>query len=136
MTEGAGAGAGGLGARVGAIMGSLRNRRGTLGRAMSGEGELVARAKLAMARADSVQQLLGSSETSLGRFRRDSTLAATIGDIQNELSIVGALLAEPRGTAGRMVQDSAIVAGVAEVRREMSALLADVKKRPFRYLSF
>lgn len=136
MTEGIGAGASGLGARAGAIVANLRNGRGTLGRAMSGDGALVARAKLAMARADSVRELLGSSRTSLGRFRRDSTLAATVGDIRNELSIVGALLAEPRGTAGRMVQDSAIVAGVADVQREMSALLADLKKRPFRYLSF
>lgn len=136
MSEGAPPGAAETGARLGRIAGSLRNGRGTLGRAMSGQGALVARARLAMARADSVRQLLASGNTSLGRFRRDSTLAATIGEIRDELSIVGALLEEPRGTLGRLGRDSAIVAGVAEVQEEMSVLLADVKRRPFRYLGF
>lgn len=125
-----------LGARVGSIAASLRGGRGTLGLAMGGEGALVARARQAMAGADSVRQLLASERTSLGRFRRDSTLAATVADVRNELSIVVALLEEPRGTAGRMVRDSAIVMALADVEREMAALFADLKQRPFRYLSF
>lgn len=123
-------------ARVGSIVASLQRRRGTLGLAMGGDGVLIARAREAMARADSVRQLLASPNTSFGRFRRDSTLAATVADIRNELAIVAALMEEPRGTAGRMVRDSAIVVGLADVQREMAALLADLKQRPFRYLSF
>jgi hypothetical protein len=94
------------------------------------------RARVAMSRADSVQQLLGSSRHSLGRFRRDSTLAADVAEIRNELTIVRALLAEPRGTLGRAARDSALIAGMAAVEREMGALLADVKRRPLRYLAF
>ena len=136
MAEGAPPGAAEVGSRLGRLAGSLRNGRGTLGKAMGGRGALVARARLAMARADSVRQLLASGSTSLGRFRRDSTLAETIGEIRDELSIVGALLEEPRGTLGRLGRDSALVAGVAEVQEELSVLLADVKRRPFRYLGF
>lgn len=125
-----------VGARVGAIASSVRGRRGTIGLALGGDRALVARAQEAMARADSIRQLLASRNTSFGRFRRDSTLASTVADIRNELSIVVALLQEPRGTAGRMVRDSAVVAALADVEREMAALFADLKQRPFRYLSF
>lgn len=125
-----------VGARVGGIAASLRGRRGTLGLAMGGDGVLVARARQAMARADSIRQLIASPNTSFGRFKRDSTLANNVADIRNELSIVVALLEEPRGTAGRMVRDSAIVMALADVEREMAALFADLKQRPFRYLSF
>lgn len=135
MTEGAGS-AMQAAARAGALATRLRDGRGTLGRAMGGDGVLIARAQTAMARADSVRQLLASDATSLGRFRRDSSLTQAVADIRDELSIVGALLDEPRGTAGRVVQDSAIVAGVGEIRAEMTALFADLKARPFRYLGF
>ena len=131
-----GAPIGEVGARIGSIAASVRGRRGTLGLAMGGDGVLVARAREAMARADSIRQLLASDNTSFGRFRRDSTLATTVADIRNELSIVTALLQEPRGTAGRMMRDSAIVKSLADVEREMAALFADLKQRPFRYLSF
>lgn len=136
MTEGGGAEATELRGRMSELAGSLRNDRGTLGLAMSGRGALVGRARAAMARADSIKQLIGSNRTSLGRFRRDSTLAEHVAEIRDELSIVGALLEEPRGTAGRLARDSAIIVGVADVRQEMTVLLADVKRRPFRYLGF
>lgn len=123
-------------ARMGGIADRVRDQRGTIGLALGNRAELMARARSVMSRADSVQQLLRSSETSLGRFRRDSTLATEIADIRNELSIVRALLAEPRGTLGRLARDSAIVAGLASVEQEMAALMADAKRRPFRYLGF
>lgn len=136
MTDAGASEAGAVRARMGQIASSLGDARGTAGLALRGEGALVGRAKLAMARADSVRQLIASPHTSLGRFRRDSTLAANVADVRNELSIVRALIAEARGTLGRLALDSAIVLELAEVEREMAALLADVKKRPFRYFPF
>lgn len=123
-------------ARMAAIAARVRNRQGTVGLALADRAGLAARARLAMSRADSIRQLLASGDNSLGRFRRDSTIRQHITDLRNELSIVRALLASPDGTIGRLAQDSAIVAAVAEVEREMAALLADVKRRPLRYLSF
>jgi hypothetical protein len=125
-------------------LGKLRIRTGHLTRRLTGggtaalamQGGLTARAGRVMARADSVRALLGSSNSSLGRFRRDSTLLRDVADIQNELSVVRAALDEPRGTAGRILADSALSVGVAHAEREMTLLFADIKKRPMRYLSF
>jgi hypothetical protein len=99
-------------------------------------GDLLERAKAALARADSVQQLLGSPDAALGRFRRDSTLKASIADIQSELSIVRALLDSASGTAGRVQHDRAIVESLTEAEREMGEIMADIRRRPFRYLNF
>jgi phospholipid/cholesterol/gamma-HCH transport system substrate-binding protein len=99
-------------------------------------GGLTVRAHRVMARADSVRALLASSNTSLGRFRKDSTLAKQVGDIRNELTLLQANLAAGRGTAGRAVSDSALRNAVAEAQQEMTLLLADFKKHPLRYISF
>jgi hypothetical protein len=99
-------------------------------------GDLMARAQSAMARADSIRQLVSSGETSIGRFRRDSTLLRQVADARAELSIVQALLAEPRGTAGRVLADSAAQQELARLNREMGLLFEDVKKNPMRYIAF
>jgi len=123
-------------ARGGRLAASVSQGRGTLGRMLGAREGLMARASAVLARADSVQQLLGSSNVALGRFRRDSTLKATLADIQSELSIVRALLDESRGTAGRIQHDRAIIESLTEAERELGAIMADLKRRPFRYLNF
>ena len=111
------------------------NGRGTIGLALR-RGSLMERAKHAMAGADTVKLLLASSTTSIGRFRRDSTLLRTIGDVRNEVSIARHLLAEPRGTAGRVLADSAIVQELGRLEAQLGEIMADVKARPFRYIAF
>ena len=110
------------------------NGRGSLGRIM--DGELGTRARVVMARADSVRALVGSSSTSFGRFKRDSTLALEVADIRAELAAVQASLAESRGTAGRAVHDSAAFSALGDVQHEMTLLVADMKKHPLRYNPF
>jgi phospholipid/cholesterol/gamma-HCH transport system substrate-binding protein len=112
----------------------LGGGRGSLGRVLN--GELGARATRVMASADSVRALVGSSSSSLGRFRKDSTLRADVSDIRDELAEVRASLADSRGTAGRVLHDSAVFDALAEVHREMSLLVADLKKHPLRYSPF
>ena len=107
---------------------------GTVGRAMS--GELTLRARGVMARADSVRALLASPNTSLGRFRRDSTLLTNVDDIRQELTQLRAQLESPDGTVGRFSRDSAITLQIAEAQHQMTLLFADLKKHPLRYLSF
>jgi phospholipid/cholesterol/gamma-HCH transport system substrate-binding protein len=109
--------------------------RGTLGLAM-GRGALIERAKAASAQADSLRALLASEQTALGRFRRDSTLLKTVADLRDELSIAGALLSAQAGSLGRFGQDSIIAVQTAERARLMAELMADIKKRPFRYIAF
>jgi phospholipid/cholesterol/gamma-HCH transport system substrate-binding protein len=107
---------------------------GSIGPIMN--GGLTNRAGHVMAQVDSVRTLLASSKTSLGRFRRDSTLLLQIADIRAELALVQASLDEPRGTVGRMLKDSALTIALGQARQEMTLLFADVKKNPRRYLSF
>jgi phospholipid/cholesterol/gamma-HCH transport system substrate-binding protein len=113
-----------------------RSGKGTLGLAME-RGALIARAKAASAQADSVRALLASDRTSFGRFRRDSTLLDAVAAVRDELSIAQALLAaQPGGTLSRFGQDSIIAVQTAERARLMGELVADIKRRPMRYLPF
>jgi hypothetical protein len=59
-----------------------------------------------------------------------------VSEIQAELSIVRAMLQDARGTAGRVSRDRAIVEALVEAEREMGAIMADIRRRPFRYLNF
>lgn len=135
-SEGGGVELAAVRARSGRIATSLSQRRGTLGRLLEGRGHLMGRAESVLARADSVQMLFGSPDNAVGRFRRDSTLQTVIADIQSELSIVRALLQDARGTAGRVGRDRAIVEALMEAEREMGAIMADVRRRPSRYINF
>ena len=112
----------------------LDDGRGSLGRIMN--GGLGPRAARVMARADSVRTLVASSSSSLGRFRKDSTLIAEVADIRDELAEVRASLADSRGTAGRVLHDSAVFDALGDVHREMALLVADLKKHPLRYSPF
>jgi phospholipid/cholesterol/gamma-HCH transport system substrate-binding protein len=118
------------------LIGRVTGRRGStgsIGPIMN--GGLSTRAGRVMARMDSVRALLASGNTSLGRFRRDSTLLAEVGDIRDELTLVRATLDESRGTAGRVLHDSALTSALGQAQREMTLLFADIKKHPRRYLS-
>ena len=119
-----------LAAQLGARLGGA----GTVGRFM--KGGLTSHARVVMARADSVRALLASPNTSLGRFRKDSTLIADVGDIRDQLAVVQAELDQSRGTAGRVLHDSALTNAIGEAQHQMTLLFADMKKHPFRYLVF
>jgi len=109
---------------------------GTVGLALRSQASLADRARATMARADSVRALLASDRTSYGRFRRDSTLVREVADIRNELDVVRARMTSPTGTLGRMHADSAVIQAVAGAQREMTLILADIHRRPLRYIHF
>jgi phospholipid/cholesterol/gamma-HCH transport system substrate-binding protein len=124
-----------VGARAAELTGRAFRGGGTMGLVMRRNDHLV-RAQSAMARADSVITLLNSRTTSFGRLRRDSTLVREIASIQNEVSIVKALLAAPEGTVGRARADSAIVRQLGLLEREFTALKRDITRDPLRFISF
>jgi phospholipid/cholesterol/gamma-HCH transport system substrate-binding protein len=113
------------------------NGSGTIGLSLRGQA-LTRRARAAMARADSVRALVTAPDarTSLGRFRRDSTLLRMVDSVRAEVAVVQRLLAEPRGTAGRVMLDSALVQQLGRTGRELDALAEDVKRNPLRYVTF
>lgn len=117
---------------------------GTGGVAAGGEGRaasaqrtrLLARARAALARADSIRSLLASPNASLGRFRRDSTLALTVARIRDDLASVRAQIDTSSGTVGRLASDSALARALAGARGEMAALFEDIRRRPLHYVYF
>ena len=109
---------------------------GTVGLALSPQSSLAARARRAMARADSVRALITSNGNSYGRLRRDSTLMREVADIRTEIDIVRARMASPTSTIGRAHADSALFDALAGMRREMTLIMADIHRRPLRYVHF
>jgi ABC-type transporter Mla subunit MlaD len=122
--------------QVSQVMSRVSRPTGTIGLALGSSTSLADRARRVMARADSIRALLASDKTSLGRFRKDSTLLREVADVRNELDIVRARLTSPTGTLGRAHTDSALFAGVFSAQREMTLIMADVHRRPLRYIHF
>jgi phospholipid/cholesterol/gamma-HCH transport system substrate-binding protein len=109
---------------------------GTIGLALGSRSSLTGRAQQIMARADSVRALIAGESSSYGRFRRDSSLMREVADIRNELDILRAHMASTSGTLGRARADSALFDQIASAQREMTLIVADIKRRPFRYVHF
>ena len=118
---------------------------GVTRRATRGEGALPrlvreravgARVSQAMSSVDSIRALLAGDATSLGRFRRDSTLLREVASVRDEVSILRALMAQSRGTAGRMANDAAVTTALANVEKELTRTVEDIKRDPLRYVRF
>ena len=114
----------------------VRKGRGTIGLALGSRSSLALRARLALARADSIRELLASDRTSYGRFRRDSTLLGELADVRDEIDIVRGEMASPEGTLGRLRADSAVFAALNSAQHEMTLMMADVRRQPLRYIHF
>ena len=127
---------GAMRARTERVIGRLSSSSGTISLALSDSALLRARVQAAMARADSIRQLLASDSHSLGRFRKDSTLARDVADIRSELGRVRSLLNNPDGTIGRLRTDSALVRAVHRDFAAFDSLFTDLKKHPLRYIAF
>jgi hypothetical protein len=69
----------------------------------------------------------------VGRFRRDSTLGPNVRQLLADVSRLRDIAAAPTGTIGRMQSDSAVQRGLDSAFAELNALLADIKKHPFKY---
>ena len=118
------------------LMNRLSSSSGTISLSLSDSALLRARVQTAMARADSIRQLLASDTHSLGRFRKDSTLTRDVADIRSELVRVRSLLNDPDGTVGRLRTDSALVRAVHRDFAALDSLFTDLKKHPLRYIAF
>lgn len=128
----------------------LRTRADRLTRAAQGDGSiglmlrggrggtdaLDARMTSIRASADTLSSLLASQRTSLGRFRRDTTLAQQVAGLRADVAELRALASTPVGTVGRARLDDAASLELAELERRLDALIDDIKRRPQRYLHF
>lgn len=134
--EGAGDGIGRVRTRASRLLDRLSSSDGTVSLALTNRELLLARAQRAMAQADSLQALLGSNRTSIGRFRRDSTLMTHVTRVKLVLDSLQQLADSPNGSIGRFRGDSAIIHNIHRDRAALDSLIADMKKHPLRYTPF
>jgi hypothetical protein len=99
-------------------------------------GNLLARAQRAMAQTDSIRSLMASDKSSLGRFRKDTTLMTKAKHVMAELDTLRALASDPVGTIAAAHPDSALSRELTRNRALLDSLMKDVKKHPLRYISF
>jgi phospholipid/cholesterol/gamma-HCH transport system substrate-binding protein len=126
-----------IGSRARELTRDATGGEGTLALALGGRrSELMQRVNGVLARTDTLRTLLASEQTSLGRFRRDTTLARSVAALRDDVSIIRALLDRADGTAGRLMADAAIQQQLAQLERELDTLLDDIRRRPLRYLPF
>lgn len=114
----------------------LRDRTFNGGETHVGIPSVLARTRVALARADSIRTLLRSPNVSLGRFRRDSSLSRAVASVRDEIAELRATLARADGTLGRFDRDGAFSQSMATVHREMTLLFDDMRRRPLRYVNF
>ena len=108
--------------------------RGAL--SMASSTNLRARASHAMAAADSIRMLVSSNKGSLGRFRRDSTLATKAKGVLAELDTLRSFASNPVGSIAGAHSDSSLTRELNRTRALLAALIQDIKKNKMRYINF
>jgi phospholipid/cholesterol/gamma-HCH transport system substrate-binding protein len=104
---------------------------GSLARLVHGElGAHVARIR---ASKDSIAELMNTGRGNIGRFRKDSTLVKQISHLQSEVDSLRAKFSSGSGI-GKLKSDSTMSVEMRKLRQDLAALMADIKKRPLRYL--
>ena len=122
---------------ISARMSRLAARAGGTGTvAMARRNDLMARASRAMAAADSIRTLMSSNKGSLGRFRRDTTLATKAKGVLAELDTLRAFAANPVGAIAAAHSDSVLTRELNQTHALLDSLIRDMKKRPKRYIKF
>ena len=122
-------------ADVTAGISSLNERaRGKGAIASALRGDLQRRATHVIASADSVRRLVASNRGSLGRFRKDSTLATKASHVLAELDTLKSLATSPLGTIAAVHSDSVLARKLTEQHELMAELLRDIKSNPMRYI--
>jgi phospholipid/cholesterol/gamma-HCH transport system substrate-binding protein len=126
----------GVGEEVADLRAQVNALRQQFGGSSAPRTDFMNTAKGALAQVDSIRLLLRSNETSLGRFRRDTTLGRTLAGVRAEVAELRARLTENDGSLGRFAADSAIHHALADAQSELTLLMEDLRKRPLRYLAF
>jgi hypothetical protein len=103
---------------------------GTIGLAM--RSNIKGRSARAMAAVDSIRILALSNRTSVGRFRRDSTLVTKAGHLLAELDSLRNLTSGQLG--GAAAADSSLAKELTRSRALLASLIKDIKAHPLRYI--
>jgi len=121
-------------ARTSRIAAKLSSGNGTI--ALAARTDLSARASRAMAAADSIRTLMSSNKGSIGRFRRDSTLATKARKVLAEVDTLRTLLSDPMGSIAAAHSDSVLARRLASTQALLDSLILDASKHKGRYVNF
>jgi phospholipid/cholesterol/gamma-HCH transport system substrate-binding protein len=134
--EGTGSALAGVQTKASRLLDRLSSSNGTVSLALTNREIMLARARRALSQTDSIRSLLGSTDHSLGRFRRDSTLLRSVTQVKAALDSLRRLADSPDGTIGRLRGDSALIHNIQRDYAALDSLIADMKKHPLRYSPF
>ena len=120
--------------RISRMTSQASQGNGTIG--LATRTHLMARASHAMAATDSIRTLMSSNKGSLGRFRRDTTLATKAKGVLAELDTLQLLLSNPLGSIEAAHPDSSLTKEMSRTHALLTSLIRDIKKHPSRYINF
>ena len=120
--------------RVSRLTSKASRGEGTIG--LSVRTHLMERASHAMAATDSIRTLMSSNKGSLGRFRRDTTLATNAKGVLAELDSLMLLASNPVGTIAAAHPDSSLTKELSRTHALLASLIRDIKSHPSRYINF
>jgi len=94
------------------------------------------RIKRVMAAKDSIMFLVSSGNGSVGRFRRDSTLARHIASVRAGVDSIRGLMSRPGNSVSKLRADTTLKSEMARARVQLDSIMKDIKKHPSKYISF
>ncbi|MEO8576740.1 MAG: MlaD family protein [Gemmatimonadales bacterium] len=103
--------------------------------ALASRDDIPARVSRVLAAKDSIALLLTTDRGSVGRFRKDSSLFKNVGHIRSQLDSLKTMMSGTTGVA-RLRGDTTVTTEMARARLQLTAIMADLKKHPGRYISF
>ena len=116
---------------------SRHARSGNGSLALMMNGTLRTRFNHIIAEKDSITRLMNSGNGNVARLKNDSTLFKKVSHLRGQLDSLMSLTDSTRTTGiARLRSDSTLTRQMAAARAELSAIIADLKKHPGRYINF
>jgi phospholipid/cholesterol/gamma-HCH transport system substrate-binding protein len=120
-------------ARANAMLAQFQNPNGTVGRMLS-DPTLYTRLTGVIASTDSLVTTLNSSRGTAGLLLRDTTLYRNMVGITQGADSLMRSLTNGQGTASKLLTDQTLYDQLNKLVTDLSAVLADVRRDPSRYM--
>jgi phospholipid/cholesterol/gamma-HCH transport system substrate-binding protein len=120
-------------ARANQMLAQFQNPNGTMGRLLN-DPSLYYRLSNVVASTDSLVTSLNHSQGTVGLLLRDTTLYTNMVGITRGADSLMKSLTNGQGTASRLLTDQTLYDQLNKLVTDLSAILADVRKDPSRYM--
>jgi phospholipid/cholesterol/gamma-HCH transport system substrate-binding protein len=120
-------------ARANQMLAQFQNPNGTMGRLLN-DPTLYNRLSSVIASTDSLVTTLNSNKGTAGMLLRDTTLYTNMVGITRGADSLMKTLTSGQGTASRLLTDQTLYDQLNKLVTDLSAILADVRKDPSRYM--